>query len=318
MPYPPVNASAIDSYDARMSDAIDEPPQHAAATHAGLCSDVPCVGCGYNLRTRVATEACPECGTAVHQSLRPNWLLFADLAWLRSYRIGTNWVVAGMVLSLVGVRFGGSFLDSVLHMAQGIVAAACLTRGLWPITAAPPAPVPPDYASASRRARLCLILTAPMLIAWSASSPWLDETTADRCGVLVTLTKMPLIVTLSLLLQRFDPTGSMRIARLSSYTAAAWVLAFTSVAVLSTAQSMFAPVTQASSNRLNDLPLPLQIFVVINLLVLAACFIAALVIFRRVRRELRTALDPAQRAHAELIERGVLGVSRPAQQRGDA
>lgn len=67
-------------------------------------ADIPCVGCGHNLRTLRWGALCPECARPVRDSLRPDDLRFADLNWLRRVRAGVTWL---LVTGAVWLAFGG-------------------------------------------------------------------------------------------------------------------------------------------------------------------------------------------------------------------
>jgi len=57
--------------------------------------DLPCIACGYNLRTREPDSTCPECGGTVLQSTARHLLHFADPAWLRRLIWGAMCVILG-------------------------------------------------------------------------------------------------------------------------------------------------------------------------------------------------------------------------------
>lgn len=68
-----------------------------------VSGDLPCVSCGYNLRTLAIDRRCPECGEAVFRSVHPD-LVGVDLAWLRTVRLGaamSAWGVVGMVVAML-------------------------------------------------------------------------------------------------------------------------------------------------------------------------------------------------------------------------
>ena len=80
---------------AHMDDAAGAPDHIRLDAEGRIDDDLPCIDCGYNLRTCPPDGSCPECGGAVLQSMR-YLLRFADPAWLRRLGWGTVWVIAGM------------------------------------------------------------------------------------------------------------------------------------------------------------------------------------------------------------------------------
>lgn len=59
--------------------------------------EVPCRGCGYNLRGIAADGGCPECGHAVADALRDDRPEFSDPKWLRRVVLGGKLFVAAFV-----------------------------------------------------------------------------------------------------------------------------------------------------------------------------------------------------------------------------
>jgi len=76
-------------------------------------ADIPCRKCGYNLRGLLPDGVCPECATAVGRSLHGDLLRFCDPDWVQTLASGMNWIVAGIVLSVVlgclGTGVSGAF-----------------------------------------------------------------------------------------------------------------------------------------------------------------------------------------------------------------
>lgn len=65
------------------------PPDIRYDSDGRLDTDVRCVMCGHNLRSRRVTEECTECGHPVTWTFCGNPLNVADPQWIRSLRIGT-------------------------------------------------------------------------------------------------------------------------------------------------------------------------------------------------------------------------------------
>ncbi|MGB0767364.1 MAG: hypothetical protein ACPGYV_06610 [Phycisphaeraceae bacterium] len=113
-------------------------------TRAGRVDrDLPCVDCGYNLRSQNDAGRCPECGTAVAQSLRTDQLYQANTAWLGKLARGMQWLVTGVaayILLTVAIvaafsLFGQAIARTdhgatiVSALAYLIAAAYCLSFG---------------------------------------------------------------------------------------------------------------------------------------------------------------------------------------------
>lgn len=61
-----------------------------------LDMDLPCVGCGYNLRGLSPQTTCPECGKAVGYATRLVKLGRRDPLYLRRIAVGLRWAITGM------------------------------------------------------------------------------------------------------------------------------------------------------------------------------------------------------------------------------
>jgi hypothetical protein len=57
-----------------------------------IIADLPCHHYGYDLRSLLIAETCPECGTAVRASIRGDNLIFSDPRWLRRVADGVTWM----------------------------------------------------------------------------------------------------------------------------------------------------------------------------------------------------------------------------------
>ncbi len=73
---------------------------HESSGGGVVDKNLPCWGCGYNLRSIAYDKACPECGASVSRSLQGDRLVFSDRKWLRRLVIGTNWLLASSTISL--------------------------------------------------------------------------------------------------------------------------------------------------------------------------------------------------------------------------
>jgi hypothetical protein len=120
-----------------------------------VASDLPCVGCGYNLRTQPATGLCPECGAPVAPSTLGHYLHLAAPQWVRRLANGalllviTLCTVGGASVLAVVVAFivaaiapsPGDALALVLPalaIAVGVVGLWLTIRGLVSLTAPEP------------------------------------------------------------------------------------------------------------------------------------------------------------------------------------
>ena len=78
-------------------------PEHVALDSQGrIDADALCSVCGYNLRSLSPQAACSECGTAVADSLRVQWLSQAPRAWLRRVRWGVVMSIVSLTVWLTG------------------------------------------------------------------------------------------------------------------------------------------------------------------------------------------------------------------------
>jgi hypothetical protein len=143
-----------------------------------IAQDVPCIHCGYNLRSLLADQACPECNQAVGESLRGDLLQFANPAWLRRLAGGMGWLIAGSILFLLtwGARWllarllvAGTITVTTAgttHFPIFVAAQAATLIGVWKATSREPRtlgmPAGFDARTLSR-----LLLTAGFLLGYA-------------------------------------------------------------------------------------------------------------------------------------------------------
>lgn len=63
-----------------------------------IARDVLCVHCGYNVRSLLPGQTCPECNQPVHDSLRRDLLQFSDPTWLARLSSGMWWLILACIL----------------------------------------------------------------------------------------------------------------------------------------------------------------------------------------------------------------------------
>ena len=107
--------------------------------------DLPCLKCGYNLRTLRDDGQCPECGASVHESARLAWLCQHDRVWLRKLAGSTVWIGIAMICFVsflsVGLLLAVSYhppdeVVGVVGVAVAVVGGLVTgLLGFWQITA---------------------------------------------------------------------------------------------------------------------------------------------------------------------------------------
>lgn len=149
-----------------------------------IAHDIPCIHCGYNLRTLLADQACPECNQPVGESLRGDMLWFSNPAWLAKLAGGTAWLILGSALWLV-FRFA---LELLLQqrLATGTMAPATVVFtgnaifyaikmaefvGIWMVTRPDPRTLGnPSPLDARALARILLVATFLLsFVPWRAA-----------------------------------------------------------------------------------------------------------------------------------------------------
>ncbi len=102
--------------------------------------DVPCQGCGYNLRTLHATSRCPECNAEAIQALvlrseEGTFLRFCNPQWLGTLRLGVVLILCGHAVPLLAFLsvilipsvWGVGFLLIVVGDVLRLAGRFCLT-----------------------------------------------------------------------------------------------------------------------------------------------------------------------------------------------
>ncbi len=138
---------------------------------AQVTTDLPCISCGYNLRTLLFLGSCPECGQPVAKTAR-HALVYADVEWLRTLRRGaailawTPIVTFGCVILCLALVVLSNTLGSQLMESLGVILAFFALFGVfgaWTAGILELTPTPPDSEGARLRyvpvgARACLVV----------------------------------------------------------------------------------------------------------------------------------------------------------------
>lgn len=166
---------------------------------SGQASRIPCIGCAYDLTGVVADGQCPECSTAVAETIDPERLVFADQSWLSTVRRGLKMVHGAPAMLLLGPIVYGAFVGAFgvaksstltsplfgpgIAITMVALITVCGYLGLWLATRKEPAsrrPVNGDWSAwtgRSRRAVRAAVLASLALIAAEATqslnSTWL-------------------------------------------------------------------------------------------------------------------------------------------------
>lgn len=121
-----------------------------------------CMNCGYALDGLAVDGVCPECGTAVELSLRPNWLAFASPPWLRRLYRGFVEIEISVAFLIARSIFGGPAANlgvlavppiAVVWFGVGMTVLFSLIEawGWWRVTSPEPSREGSDAESGSVR-----------------------------------------------------------------------------------------------------------------------------------------------------------------------
>ena len=132
----------------RMSSAVPAVPP------APITRDLPCITCGYNLRTQPINAHCPECDTPATRSFEAYAarLAGADRRWLRKLTSAAAWLTLSMLIpaAFAFVRFPlfesrGDWLSTDRQMlALALLPYACALVACWRLAAKEPNPCPEE------------------------------------------------------------------------------------------------------------------------------------------------------------------------------
>lgn len=138
-------------------------------------ADLTCRKCTYNLRGLSAEGRCPECGTAVGWSLHGDLLQFSDPDWVEKLASGMNWIVASMLIGvlggILGVGISAALKDALdprgmlflIPLAQLAFGAISLI-GFWKVTAPDPAQAADSERTLSARRLVRFSITANYVV----------------------------------------------------------------------------------------------------------------------------------------------------------
>jgi len=133
-----------------VSQAGDSRPTDAPITDVDestrITTDLPCMKCGYNLRTLPLAGRCPECGVPVERTTRGNLLRFSDPKWIAGLSGGVQCWLAALLVFLLGISLAaitiglgarakaGRFIVVPTMTTVGVLALV----GLWKLTSPEP------------------------------------------------------------------------------------------------------------------------------------------------------------------------------------
>ena len=90
----------------------DETSETQASDRGRVEGDLPCSGCGYNLRTLFRDGDCPECARPIARTIEGDLLCRCQRWWLRRMRVGLLIAMVGLIL---GMAFATLFLAGNLE-----------------------------------------------------------------------------------------------------------------------------------------------------------------------------------------------------------
>ncbi len=147
-----------------------------------IARDVACLRCGYNLRSLLPDQACPECGAAVAPSLRGDLLRLSDPRWLKRLSAGMTCIVIGQIALLAtlcgALRWLELWFSAILKILQPaasivliLLAFGTLIVGVWLATSPEPGRVGAARDSRTRITIRVLLAAFLLLMLAGALSP---------------------------------------------------------------------------------------------------------------------------------------------------
>lgn len=91
------------------SGALADTPIIVLDDEDRIACDVPCIGCGRNLRGSVQAKRCEHCNTPARRSGRGNQLACANPAWIRRLADGPWYIIGSIVVSYVLALAAGRY-----------------------------------------------------------------------------------------------------------------------------------------------------------------------------------------------------------------
>jgi len=77
-------------------------------------ADLPCVQCGYNLRTQLPDGDCPECGRLIDDTLRLAQLFTRDPRWLSRMARSMSWTIVSLSCLALATGVGTGYMIALL------------------------------------------------------------------------------------------------------------------------------------------------------------------------------------------------------------
>jgi len=189
----------------------DDAGNQARVLDANACvaADLPCVLCGYNLRTLSEDAVCPECARAVRDSLRAQYLRHAPPDWVTRLAEGARaLLVAGVLTFAIPLVLGALLLVpsdvtagiAALTVVPGLaVIAVAVLGGLLTITERNPALRDcPEGARARRVVRWSMAAVIPVWFLSGISSGLLRPSIPVEVALLLLSFGAALVLPLSI------------------------------------------------------------------------------------------------------------------------